>query len=336
MSKDHGISVERKPQRPHAARRRGLDQANAIERATRVNAVVEAPAATLSQQHARPARALIGWLPPEMAQQLLAGGTEPPFGPEIAARATAAQSVVAARQLHGPDAGAVTDLPNVQLTAYVDELKAQPFYQAFTAEGGWQVRMADLRRVRSLQPVVHTDHAADRTEGATPNDLLSLARITLPHSRAKDPMAVAPTADGRGWILTCRNPQLRVRGPYKGDLDSNGYKTKVFGIETEIPNSLMQVVRWQGAYILRDGYHRAYGLLSRGITSVPVMYREFPDAQLPIAGPGLFDPVVYLGERAPLLADYLDDAVAANIEVPRLQKTLVIQVQVMELNTPIL
>jgi len=271
-----------------------------------------------------------------MAHQLLAGGTEPPFGPQIVTRATAAQAAVAARQPHGLDAGVVTDLPNDQLAAYVDELKAQAFYQAFIAEGGWQVRIADLQRIRSLQPVVHTDHAADRTEGAIPDDPLSLARITLPHSRAKDPTAVIPTADGRGWIITCRNPQLRVRGPYKGDVDNSGYKTKVFGIETEIPNSLVQVARWQGAYILRDGYHRAYGLLSRGISSVPVLYREFPDFQPPIAAPSLFDPAVYMGERAPLLTDYLDDAVAANIEVPRSQKTLVIQVQVMELDTPIL
>ena len=149
-------------------------------------------------------------------------------------------------------------------------------------------------------------------------------------------MAAIPTSDGRGWIVTCRNPQLRVRGPYKGDVDNNGYKTRVFGIETEILNSLVQVVRWRGVYILRDGYHRAFGLLSRGISSVPVLYRELPDLQLPTAGPGLFDPAVYLGERAPLLTDYLDDAVAANIEVRRSQKTLVIQVQVMELETPIL
>ncbi len=300
-----------------------------------MNAVAQAPAAPLSRQHARPARALVGWLPPEMAQQLLAGpGSQAPFEPHIVARAAAAQAAVAARQPHVADAGVVTDLPN-ELATYADELKAQPFYQLFATEG-WQVRMADLRRIRALQPTVHTDHAADRTEGALPDDLLSLARITLPHSRAKELMAAVPTADGRGWVITCRNPQLRVRGPYKGDVDNNGYKTKVFGIETEVANSLVQVVRWRGVFILRDGYHRAYGLLSRGISSVPVLYHEFPDQQPPVVAPGLFDPSVYIGERAPLLTDYLDDAVSADIEVRRTQKTLVIQVQVMELDTPVL
>lgn len=338
MANHHRTSVERpKPQRPRAARRRGLDQANAVTRATRVNPVAEVPATPVSQQYLRPARSIIGWLPPQIAHQLLAGpGKEPPFDPQIAVRTAAAHAAVAGRPPHQQAAGVVADLPNDTLAAYVNELMAQPFYQAsFVPEGGWQVRMADLRRVRALQPHVHTDHAAKRTEGATADDMLSLARITLPHSREKDPIGVVPTPDGRGWVLTCRNPQLHVRGAYKGDVDNDGYKTKVFGIETEIANSLMQVVRWRGAYILRDGYHRAYGLLSRGISSVPVMYREWPDQQplLPAPNALLFDPA---GERAPLLTDYRDDAVAANIEVPQLQRTLLIQVQVMELNTPVL
>lgn len=53
------------------------------------------------------------------------------------------------------------------------------------------------------------------------------------------------TADGRGWMITCRNPQLRVRGPYKGDFDKDCYEVKVFGLETEVVNPLVQVVRWR-------------------------------------------------------------------------------------------
>lgn len=300
-----------------------------------MNADTQAPATPLSRHHARPARSLIGWLPTEVAQASLAGpGVQSPFEPQIVSRVASAHAAVATRQPHTAGTDVITDLP-IDLVPYVDELKSKPFYQPFAAEG-WQVRMADLRRIRSAQPTVHTDHATERTQSARPDDLLSLARVTLPHSRAKELMATEPTADGRGWILTCRNPQLRVRGPYTANRDDNGYKTKVFGIETEVANSLVQVVRWRGVYILRDGYHRAYGLLSRGIESVPVLYHEFPDYQPPLVAPGLFDPNVYIGERAPRLSDYLDDSVSADIEVRRKQKTLVIQVQVMELDTPVL
>jgi len=104
----------------------------------------------------------------------------------------------------------------------------------------------------------------------------------------------------------------------------------------EILISLVQVIRWRGVYILRDGYHRAHGLLSQSITTVPVVYREFPDQQPPVVQAGLFDAAVYGGERAPLLPDYLDDEVAEAIELRRAQKTFIIQVQALELDIPIL
>jgi hypothetical protein len=264
---------------------------------------------------------------------MIAGpGAEPPFAPEVAARTARALATVAARRPHATAVNVIGAAPP-ELGRYIAELQAQPFYRRFKGEG-WQVRMAELNGIRAVQPVVHADYTTD--EGQTADDIVSLARITLPHSSPKDLLATSRTSDGRGWILTCRNPQLRIRGPNSADRDDNGCRTKVFGIETEITNSLVQVVRWRGVYVLRDGYHRAYGLLSRGVSRIPVLYREFPDHQVPIAAPGLFDPAVYAGDRAPLLPDYLDDTVSARIEVRRTQKTYVIQVQVTELDTPIL
>ena|SRR5712692_24341 len=39
--------------------------------------------------------------------------------------------------------------------------------------------------------------------------------------------------------------------------------------------SFLQVARFQDRYFLRDGYHRAFGFLSRGIWRVPAFVREF-------------------------------------------------------------
>jgi hypothetical protein len=227
---------------------------------------VQAPAPTLTRVHARPARALIGWLPRDMAQATIAGpGSQPPYGPDIETRVARACAAVAARPPHAMAVNVISDPPR-ELDAHIAELGAQPFFRQFNAEG-WRIQIADLRSVRALQPVVHTDHSTERTQGARADDLVALARITLPRTRAKEILATVPSADGRGWIITCRNPHLRIRGPNSADRDDNGYKTKVFGIETEIVNSLVQVVRWRGVYVLRDGYHRTHGLLSQGITT---------------------------------------------------------------------
>jgi|SRR5580704_11894351 hypothetical protein len=300
---------------------------------THVTGATEENVVPLSSLHARPARALVGWLSSDVAQSLLAGPTcPPPYSPEIVKRAERSFAAVARRIPLAASPTRITDAPK-ELADHIKELEAQPFYRPFLKEG-WRVRMADLRCVRALQTLIHCDHADERTRLAIADDLASLAAITIPISRPKELVAIESSPDGRRWTLTCRNPQLRILAPYSADLDDTGYKTKVFGFQTELSHSLVQVVHWRGVNVLRDGYHRAYGLLARGIVSVPVVYRELPDNQLPALGPSIFDPLVYLGDRPPLLTDYLDDQVSARVEVRRLQKTFV--VQAVEIDSPVL
>jgi hypothetical protein len=65
----------------------------------------------------------------------------------------------------------------------------------------------------------------------------------------------------------------------------------------------IQVARFQGRLVLRDGYHRSYELLSRGITRVPAYVRDF-DTTENLAPPGMLPQGTWLGDRPPLLRDY--------------------------------
>jgi hypothetical protein len=67
------------------------------------------------------------------------------------------------------------------------------------------------------------------------------------------------------------------------------------------------------------------GLLDRNITIVPAFVRDitafeemFPDPRT------LLPQDAYLGSRPPLLPDMLDDAVSASVQVPAVQKMVVI------------
>ena len=86
----------------------------------------------------------------------------------------------------------------------------------------------------------------------------------------------------------------------------------------------MQVVRVGNRLLLRDGYNRAYALLRRGIHTVPCLYREWPAEQDLEIGVGMLTPSVYLGDRPPLLGDFLDDAVAADVSTPAARKMILI------------
>ena len=99
----------------------------------------------------------------------------------------------------------------------------------------------------------------------------------------------------------------------------------VFGFIVGVSGSFMQVASFRGRLLLRDGYHRALGLISRDIFEVPVFYREFETFEDLRVPPGMLPQDAYLGDRPPLLTDYLNSAVSAITTVPAMQKVVVVQ-----------
>jgi hypothetical protein len=87
------------------------------------------------------------------------------------------------------------------------------------------------------------------------------------------------------------------------------------GFTVGVPPSFFEVARFQGRYVLRDGNHRAFGQLSRGITRVPAYVRDVSTAE-DVAPAGTLPPSAWLGDRSSLLRDYHDDLVAEPLLLP--------------------
>ena len=265
----------------------------------------------------RPGRALIGWMPPERGAIALAGGRHDGVqNQDLIERVEAARAAVAERE-PGIDQDRMIDDTDPALATIVERLRQQPDTGAFWEEG-WAVRVADLTRVCSLQQSVSSQQARDRVSEVDPDDLVSIAAVTLPApSTAEVPAQF--DEQRKAWIITAPNPNLRITGAMNGPSE-NG---PVFGFSVAVLPSFLQVARHHGRYVLRDGYHRAFGLLARGITRAPAFVRDFGVGALGTAA-GLFATDVYLGDRPPLLSDFLDDEVAADVDVPAVQKMIVV------------
>jgi hypothetical protein len=95
------------------------------------------------------------------------------------------------------------------------------------------------------------------------------------------------------------------------------------GFSVAIATSFVQVARFQGLFLLRDGYHRAFGLLRRGISVVPAFVLDFGLQELGLPS-GMLPQGAYLGDRPPILPDYLDDSVSADVMLPATQKMIVV------------
>jgi hypothetical protein len=273
----------------------------------------------------RPARVLIGWMQQADAQLMLAQRMfQLADNQTHADRATAARQSVAGR-VPFVEEPHVLDDPGPELQEYIATLIAHHDYQPFQAEG-WSVKIADLSRVIALQPMVFWDHARERTNSAVAGDMVTLARITLPIRSGTEQIPVQFDPTRNTWMITSRNPNLRIAGQFHGSVDVGGGRQMMScGFIVTIMPSLVQVVRYRNRLMLRDGYHRSLGLLAQGITQVPVLFREFRQFEPLGLGPGMLPEASYLGDRPPFLADYLSDVVSAECNLPATQKMLVIQ-----------
>jgi len=258
-------------------------------------------------------------MPDDRGAILLAGGRqEGALDENLVNRVKTARAAVESRTA-GIDQEGLIDVEHVSLPAIVERLQQQANTSAFWSEG-WSVAVVDLSRVCSLQQSVASQQAADRVRNIDPEDLVSIADVTLPPP--SNIVLPAQLDEHRNnWIITAANPNLRITGHFGGELQPGviGY-----GFTVAVLPSFLQVARHHGRYVLRDGYHRAYGLLARDITHAPAFVRDFGVGDLG-AGAGLFTTGVYLGDRPPCLSDFLDDQVAADVDVPVVQKMVVVQ-----------
>jgi len=269
----------------------------------------------------RQARGLIGWMPDEVGLLFLSGNMAgAPATPEQVARIEAAHEAVRAREPLPVFSDVVRDAPE-DLEGFLTELRASPA-SAGMFNDGWTVRMVDLTRVCAFQPVVFTDSAAERAVGLTANDTTAIARVTLPLSPPVDFTQSFDPAH-TSWVLSSRNPNLRVLGNFSGPVVTPQGTAPGFGFMVAILPSFMHVAEFEGRHYLRDGYHRAFGLLSVGIHQVAAFVRAARSIE-ELVPQNMLPQAAYRGDRPPLLVDYLRDDVAAAASLPAVQKLITV------------
>jgi hypothetical protein len=219
-------------------------------------------------------------------------------------------------------------LPNVEqpdvLTPLPEGLHGyvQAWRAATPAAAGaeWRCEIVDLRQLFAAQPFVFTDHATERVDQLDLDNLEGVAAFTLPHAV---PSQIAGQFDfaKQAYVFASPNPNLRILGNWSGQVQGQ----PVFGFVVGTVNSFMNVGIFKGRVFLRDGYHRAFGLLSRGINNVPVLVREYTAFEHLGFPQGMLPQDAYLGESPPRLTDYQNDEVAISVDRPATQKLLVIQ-----------
>jgi hypothetical protein len=265
----------------------------------------------------RPARYLIGWLPPDEAIAVLAMRDEEEFdGTEAAERAEAARRAAASRHPAVGTDGVVAEGPP-ELRACQARLGEANPRLASMFQRGLRLEILDLRRICAVQQAVFTDAEAPDID---PDDVEALAGWTL--RDAGNPMLdVHYSARRRAWTVLVDDPNIRVVNRFRTDLEHGvglGFELRQFG-------SSLQAVRFRDRFLLVDGYQRAYALLSKGVHLAPGLVGEADSIDvLRELALGLTMDVV-LGPRPPLIPDFLDDQISAEVRTPVGPRVLVIE-----------
>ncbi len=268
----------------------------------------------------RRGRALIGWMTAEDATRALVGGQmDVPIELDVIRRAQSAREEVAARAEPPNQEGVIEDAPP-ELAAHVASLGQQPGSTQMLAEG-WEVKLTDLARLVAFQPLVIAEQAEERVANITADDINSVATATLPIAQP-EPLPAAFDQSKGCWVISSANPNLQVCGHFTGPLQPG--TPPAFGFVVGVLPSFVQAARYQGRYFLRDGYHRAYGLLKRGIMKVPALVREIETIDALGVKPGMLPQEAYLGPQPPMLRDFLNDAVSADVTTAAIHKVIAV------------
>src|SRR6266704_1370192 len=160
----------------------------------------------------RPARALLGWMPPELGERALLSnrlGVEPTG--EQREQARRAREAVAARPA-GADQQGLVAAPPPELAEHVERLRAQRASAAMFTEG-WDIALVDLARVCAFQPWVFADSAVERVQEVKPEDIRSIAMVTLPTDHSTIVHAQFDQAK-QAFVIASPNPNLKVTGSF--------------------------------------------------------------------------------------------------------------------------
>jgi hypothetical protein len=273
----------------------------------------------------RKARALIGWMSEPEAIVSLLGRNALPSEDLTALRKRHADARTAASNLE------IRESENPVVTdsgGQLDEIRSRPEVAANFPGLNWRPAIVDLRRVLSFQKIIFTDGLDERLKDSKSPD--GLYELCLPRTQPVHPLGAFTDADGKGFTISSFNPNLRIAAGQVSEANVSpgpmmpSVRMQAVTLLVYMGTSYLQVVRYGNRSFIRDGYHRAAGLLRSGIYEVPCIFIEAESFDQVGAGmvPGALSYETMYSPRPPFITDFWDDRVSAEVSQPAVRKVV--------------
>jgi hypothetical protein len=282
-----------------------------------------------------PARALIGFMPRDEALQLLAGGPVSTSETKHFEQLWRQYAEAAQADRKFTEVTPLEEIPD-EISARLEAFASRPDVGGLMQPHDWSVGFADVsKNVLSYQRVVIVKDVDARIGNVSGRDLGSLVDICLPPPQTSQMLGAFDQAQ-LAFTTSSVNPNLRIAGFDIANTPGAqpGQAQQILGFRITMGSTFVQLVEYKGRWMVRDGYHRLYGLLAKGITRIPcVVIRAKTFEETGAGRPGFFSFETLYGSQPPLVTDFLSDRIAADIQVQATMR--VIRIKADEFFVPI-
>jgi hypothetical protein len=210
----------------------------------------------------------------------------------------------------------------------LEGFRQNPLLTTHFAGLSWSIKVVDLNKVLAFQKAIKVDGLDERLKPVLDDSTL-LGEFCVPSEQPIPSQGVIADVDQRGFTVSSLNPNLRIAGTQIQGAQVAPEETMqpipmlAITFLVSMGTSYLQVVRYNGRCFLRDGYHRAAGLLRAGITLVPCVYIEARSFEEVGAAPAtMFSYEILFGLRPPSLTDFWDDSVTRDVQGPSIRRVV--------------
>ncbi len=195
----------------------------------------------------------------------------------------------------------------------LDQIRSRPdIISVFSQQGlPWRTVMIDLKQVLSFQPIVRVDDLDERIAVAV-QESNALVELLFPQNIK---MEAYYEASEQGHTIIVSNPNLTFI-PAQLPVTVWGQTMPAPAFIPQFTIGFFNVVHYQGRYFIRDGYHRAAGLLRKNTDPqliVPAILVEAQTLNQTGWRPGMIAEAILLSDHPPFVSDFWDDTVAYDL-----------------------
>ncbi|TMI23046.1 hypothetical protein E6H31_00230 [Candidatus Bathyarchaeota archaeon] len=197
---------------------------------------------------------------------------------------------------------------------YLKQVAATPAFTGAFQGTAWSFKQVEIDNLTSFQMYVDLDYVTELNH-ALPNrpESLDIAKFCLP---TEFPVQTSVNLDVAAQSITfvSHAPNMLITG--MGVNPSGPQSPLGAGFNIGANPNYVTVVKYANRLLLKNGYHRLYALRQRGITTSPCVYAETTDFNQTGANrPGFFRKEILMSPRPPVVADFFDETLSAEIKI---------------------